>query len=698
MNTNRVAIWKKAPFIRFLSPFTAGIMIQWYLQVDVRLAWFAIALAMVLFVSSFFLSHFRRFQFSILHGIAVTIIFLSMGSLLAWYKDIRHDPRWMGNYYDSRRQTLIAVLQEPLVEKANSYKAVGTVKALFQDNRYYSVCGNVIIYFEKDVAVGQLDFGALIVFSKPIQAIPGATNPGGFDYKRYCLFQGITHQVFLKKKEFVLLKEKQPTMLAKILFPIRRKVLFILRKYVHGAKEQGLAEALLIGYKDDLDKNLVQSYTNTGVVHVIAISGLHLGLIYWLLVRLFAPLRKKKISNWFSPIMIIGGLWLFSFIAGAQPSVLRSALMFTCIILADGFSRKTSIYNSLAFSAFVLLCVNPFWLWDVGFQLSYSAVLSIVIFMKPIYNWFYVKNKILDSVWKLNAISVAAQLLTTPFSIYHFHQFPTYFLLSNLIAVPLSSIIVLGEIFLCAVSVVPSIALVSGRILSWLISLMNSYIERIDSLPCSLWEGLLINSVQAAMIIAIIVAVASWWLVKEKFWIWPAMIFLLIFDILRSGSFYQSNQQQIFIVYNIPKHQAIDLINGRNYFFIGDSELLANEFARNFHLKPSHTLYRVTSHDSLPNFFRAKNFIEFGSKRILLGDHDFAVDSCSQRAIVDVLVLSRNSNVHLLKLSKVVEIRQVVFDGSGSPGRIKHWIKDCDSLRIHYHNVNEKGAFVMRLN
>jgi competence protein ComEC len=153
-----------------------------------------------------------------------------------------------------------------------------------------------------------LNVGAEIIFSKQLEEIKQASNPGGFDYKRYCLFQGITHQVFLKKREFVVLRDRQPTILAKILFPIRRKVLFILRKYIPGAKEQGLAEALLIGYKDDLDKNLVQSYTNTGVVHVIAISGLHLGLIYWLLVRLFGPLRKKKISKWLSPIMIIGAV------------------------------------------------------------------------------------------------------------------------------------------------------------------------------------------------------------------------------------------------------------------------------------------------------------------------------------------------------------------------------------------------------
>jgi competence protein ComEC len=215
---------------------------------------------------------------------------------------------------------------------------------------------------------------------------------------------------------------------------------------------------LLIGYKDDLDKTLVQSYSNTGVVHVIAISGLHLGLIYWLLLKLFWPLQKRRDLKWLRPILIIAGLWLFSLLAGMQPSVIRSAVMFTCIVLGETWTRKSSIYNTLAFSAFLLLFINPYWLWDVGFQLSYIAVLSIVIFMQPIYNWFYIKNKALDFIWKLNAVTLAAQILTVPVSIYHFHQFPLSFMFTNFVAVPLSSLILLGEIVLCVVSFIPIVA------------------------------------------------------------------------------------------------------------------------------------------------------------------------------------------------------------------------------------------------
>jgi competence protein ComEC len=268
------------------------------------------------------------------------------------------------------------------------------------------------------------------------------------------LFQGITHQVYLKEDEFEILSTANKKRFQEFINITRAKVLDILRTNIRGDKELGLAEALLIGYKDDLDKTLVQSYSNTGVVHVIAISGLHLGLIYFLLTWLFKPLKKQKFK-WLRPIFILTGLWLFTLLAGAQPSVLRSAVMFTCIIFSDLFARKSSIFNGLALSALILLCINPFWLWDVGFQLSYSAVLSIVIFMKPVYNWIYFPNKIMDFLWKLTAVTIAAQIFTTPVSIYHFHQFPMYFILTNFVAVPLSSAIVIGEIILCVVSFIP---------------------------------------------------------------------------------------------------------------------------------------------------------------------------------------------------------------------------------------------------
>jgi competence protein ComEC len=690
-----VPIWKKAPFIRFLVPLMIGIVLQWQIQLSVKVICSVFLVALLILLTGFFWNDFQRLQFAAIKGFCISILFLAVGSLLTLFKDIRHDINWFGKNYETTDCVKI-ILQEPLVEKNNSQKAIAAV-ALKRGNKIIPCKGYIIVYLPKD-SLPSLDYGSQIIFAKPLLEIKNEGNPGGFDYKRFCLFQDITHQVFLKKGEFIVLDKKNPSLFDKVLFPLRKKILSILRHNIRGEKECGLAEALLIGYKDDLDKSLVQSYTNTGVVHIIAISGMHIALIYWLLDLLCQPLKKLKYSKWFVTLIIISGLWLFSLLAGAQASVLRSAVMFTCIVLGKNFSRSSSIYNTLAVSAFILLCYDPFWLWDVGFQLSYAAVLSIVIFVRPVYNWFYIKNKILDFIWKLNAVSIAAQMLTTPFSIYHFHQFPILFLLSNFAVVPLSSIIVLGEIFLCSTFFFPFAASLSGKILSQLIWIMNSYIERIEALPYSLWQGLEVNIAQATFLIVMTIGFAYFFLEKQKGGVWVGLFSLLCFMTLRSLSFSHCTRQQKIIVYNIPKHKAIDLIAGRSYLFIGDSDLVASKFLQNFYLKSSRILYRTDSADHLKQVIYHENFIEFNSRKILLINKNLSFDTISKKIPIDLLIISNNPRLNLPRLSRTFSIKQIVFDGSAKAKKITYWIKDCHSLHIPFHNTSEKGAFVMNLN
>ena len=696
MIAGRVPVWKRVPFLRLLLPLIIGIILQWQFQLPVELSWFVLSFSMLFLFLRFLLPGFTKFKWNALTGITIGLIFLSLGSLLAWYRDIRHNPSWFGNYYNKNIFISVRLTGAP-VEKTNSYKVLATVTAVNSGSKRILTSGDVIIYFKKDSSIACLDEGSQLILSRSLQEIKNAGNPGGFDYKRYSLFQGITHQVYLKSGEFVILNEKNKSAWASFLNSIRQTTLGILRNNIPGEKESGLAEALLIGYKDDLDQTLVQSYTNTGVVHIIAISGLHLGLIYWLLIQLLRPIRKRRNLKWLSPVIIICGLWLFSLVAGAQASVVRSAVMFSCIVLGETLSKKTSIYNTLAASALILLCYDPFWLWDVGFQLSYAAVLSIVIFMQPIYNWFYIKNKMLDFIWKLNAISIAAQLLTTPLSIYHFHQFPNFFLLTNFVAVPLSSIIVLGEIFLCAVSFIPFVATLTGKILSWLIWVMNSYIGRIEALPHSLWNGLQINIVQAIFLVLVVTGFGYWSLEKKRAGLWLGLASFMVFIGLRSLSFYRSDHQCKIIIYNVPNHQAIDVLNGRNYFFIGDSQLVTNDFIRNFHIKPSRLLHRIEHTDQLHDFKMEGNFLQFRQNHILLANNELLLDSSATHPDIDLLVISKNPKLYLSALFKVYHVKQVVFDGSAPAWKIKYWEKDCDSCHVPYYNVSEKGAFVMNL-
>jgi competence protein ComEC len=692
-----IYFWKKAPFIRLLIFLIAGIIIQWHWQIAASVWWLILGACIAASIFFFYIPLFNRYKLGFFNGLTLLISFISIGGLLAWHHDIRHYKNWAGHYYDETAY-LVVTLDETLVEKTKSFKANASITHLIENEKAIPVQGKIILYFKKDSLLPPLVYGSQIIFKKPLQEIKNSGNPGGFDYKRYSLFQGITHQVYLKPGEFSILASTNKNWLHSLLDATREKVLTILRTNIKGDKELGLAEALLIGYKDDLDKTLVQSYTNTGVVHIIAISGLHLGLIYWLLLQLLKPLQRRKHIKWLRPVIIILGLWLFSLLAGAQPSILRSAVMFTCIVLGENFSKKTSIYNTLAFSAFILLCYNPYWLWDVGFQLSYSAVLSIIIFMRPVYNLLYIKNKLLDFFWKLNAVTIAAQILTLPLSIYHFHQFPTHFLLTNFVAVPLSSLILLGEIFLCIVSFIPAVALFTGKILHWLIWLMNSYVERIENLPFSLWDGLQISIMQAILLFLFAAGISYWLFEKKKPGLQVGLAALLCFFMLRGSSFWQADRQKKIIVYNVPQHRAIDFINGRHFIFTGDANLIENDFARNFHLKPSRILQRVETGSSLNNLVTDNNYVSFGTKNILLLDSTISFASSVTKYPIDLLVVSKNPKLYIHRLNNSFAIKQIVFDGSVPAGKLKYWKKDCDSLHIPYHDVAEKGAFVMNLN
>ncbi|HEV7333430.1 MAG TPA: ComEC/Rec2 family competence protein [Flavisolibacter sp.] len=682
-------IWHKAPFVRLLLALAAGILLQWYVAVPLKTILLLFTCSALLVVGFGFTTVGLRYRLRALQGFALTLLVASCGSVVVWLNDVRNHSHWAGHHY--QKGDFVAVtLQEPLVEKANSYKALATVDAVYHNRASKKATGEIILYFRKDSFPPGAGYGSRLLVSAPLQAIRNAGNPGSFDYKTYSLFQGITHQVYLTPQDYVVQPGIDQNSIKTFIFRSRSWVVATLKKYIPGEKEQGLAEALLIGYKDDLDKNLVQAYSNTGVVHIIAISGLHLGIIYAILLLLTKPMKRYR-HLWLPRLLLVlGSLWGFSILAGAGPSVLRSALMFSLIAIGESTSKKTNIFNTLSFSAFVLLCINPFWLWDVGFQLSYAAVLSIVLFFRPVYNWFHFSNKLIDFTWKLTAVTIAAQILTLPISIYHFHQMPLLFLVTNFIAVPLSSLILMGEILLCALYFLSPAAILLGKLLRELIVFMNSYIEGLDRLPFATWNLLSISILQTVLLLIFALSFSYWLMEKQRLQARAAFASLALFMLLRGISFYEAYAQKKLVVYNVPKHPAIDIINGRNYAFLGDSLLLYDGFERNFHLQPSRILHRVSP---VATDVSSKSF-SIGGKQILLLDDALPFAQASPKQQIDVLILSKNPKLYISRLLHSFQLKQVVIDGSVPPWKAALWKKDCDSLQIPVYDVSEKGAFV----
>ena len=689
MNDKIVPIWISAPFIRLLIPLVAGIVAQWLFHFSLgSLAGALLFLLLLLFAYSG-TGLAPRYKWRGLNGVTIQLLLMVLGALVVWKQDIRNRSEWIGNYH-SENGTYQAVLLEPLIEKARSWKALAEIEYFKDHNKWLLTKGKTIIYFKKDSVLPNLGLGSRIIFRQPIKEVMNTGNPGSFDYRQYCLFQGITHQVYLDKTSVAVLPEREINPLQQFISNSNQLVIQILKRYIPGKKENGLAEALLIGYKNDLDKDLVQSYTNTGVVHVIAISGMHLGLIYAILLLLTKPLRRNRKLLFIRLVMILAALWIFTLMAGAQPSILRSAVMFSVLALAEPITRRTSIYNTLTLSAFVLLCINPFWLFDAGFLLSYSAILSIMLFFRSIYRLCAFQNRLIDAVWKICATTIAAQILTTPVSVYFFHQQPILFLLTNIIAVPLSSLIVLAEIGLCALAAFQPVAIVTGKATQWMIQCLNNYIERLDLVPFATWKGLYITLPQALLLTAFILTGYFWMLRKQRPYLFTALVCLLGFICIRTYSFVHAGYQKQLIVYNIPHHQMIDIIDGRSCSFIGDS-ITSSEYSSDFifHVQPSRILHRTAQINSL----NKKDFM-FCGQRVFVIDSSIHFTSPTVKTTVDIIVLSKNPKLYLDNLNDAFNVKQIVIDASVPFWKARLWKTDCDSLHIACWDVAEKGAYV----
>ncbi|MEO6733852.1 MAG: ComEC/Rec2 family competence protein [Ferruginibacter sp.] len=689
-----VPVWKTAPFIRLLVPLMAGIILQWYVQFSLLFCITSIISFLIAFLLFFLFPLSVRFKLRPLQAVILNLLLLSFGLILTWQKDVRHNSNWFGRFYQDS-DYLLVIINEPLVEKAKSFKADGYIEAIIHNDSVIESKGKILLYFSKD-SLPPLQYGDKILINKNLQQIKNSGNPGAFNYERYAGFQGIFHNVFLKEKDWVKLDDKKINRFKQFLFTARENILLTLKKNISGSKDElGIAEALLIGYTNDLDKDLVQAYSNTGVVHIIAISGMHLGLIYLLLVAIFKKMPLLNRSKILQVLLILGCLWLFSLLTGAAASVIRAAVMFSFITVGTSFKKRSSIYNSLAASAFVMLCYNPYFLWDVGFQLSYLAVVSIILFQKPIYNWWYIRNTWGDKAWKLAAISLAAQILTFPICIYYFHQFPNFFLLTNLIAVPLSGIILYAEIALIAFSWIPYAGMFIGKAVTFMVWLMNKIVLWLNEVPYAVWDGLPSSVLSTWLLYAVVIGFSAWLINKEKSMLSRALLFLLAFVGVLAYNDWQIQKQQKLIVYNVPQHRAIDFINGNQFNFIGDSILLQDGMLQNFHLKPARISLQLNENrDSLTNLFHQSTFYQFNDKRILLIDKPLAFDSVPQKTAIDIIIISKNPTLRIAQLASVFDCQQYVFDASNSLWKIGKWQKDCEELHLRSYSVSEKGAFV----
>lgn len=686
MRFTSIPPWKQSPFIRIVIPFALGIAATLIFPLTFMGALApAIGTSLGILALSI-LSTSNRYRVRLVIGLLCNthLFFCGMVVNNSWKQDRSFDSS------DTKSQVYIIVIKEAPVRKTNTYRALGSCTQVSVPGRN-AHHQTVLIYFDTGSVHSKLVYGSMIVMQKELQPIKGSSNPGSFDFKNYNARKGIFMQVYLREQDYYILSSSRKEVFVSLLLSVREWCINTLKKYIRGSREAGLAEALLIGYKQDLDSELLRSYTNTGVVHIIAISGLHLGLIYVILKKTCEIFRiRRRVPR---AIIILVSLWIFSFLVGGGPSVFRSAVMFSFIVLGDSASRKIPILNSLAASAFFLLCIYPNYLFDAGFQLSYSAVLSLVLFVRPITNSIICTNPGLYYLWKLVAVTIAAQILTLPFTLNYFHQFPIMFLITNVVGVPVSSIVLLLLILLCIISPIPYAPVIVGKITSWLIYLLNSIIGHVEKIPYSTWAGLNISLVQSVFIFLIIAFIGQWFASGKKIWLGLSLGSVFIFSSIRAFDFFTCSRQQTVIVYSARGHQVIQAINGRKSIIIADT---MNASIWDYVIKTSIDKFRISDYALLAPQ-HCNKLIEFGDHRIVVIEKGFP--KVLAEISIGCVVLSRNARVKLDSLNRIyphLKSRWII-DESNQISRVRNWQKK-PGMDISPHYTGERGAFVLKLN
>jgi competence protein ComEC len=691
------AILKRYPCVRLLACLITGIVLQWFLQFSM------LVIAGCLGVSSFMLLLFIlfppavKFTFAWLRGVIILFVLVSVGALITYCKDIRHDPRWAAAHYQPG-QTVLITIEEPLVEKPKWWKAVAAITAMNNGKAWKKLDGKAILYFYKGKKPPPIQYGTQIILHKPLQTIKNSGNPGAFDYEQYCILQEIGYQAFIYPGEFVPVPGNRGNAFKHALFAARDAAIAVLKNNIPGEKEQGVAEALLIGYRAGLDADLVQAYTNAGIIHIIAISGLHQAMIYALLAGIWSLFPTNRFTRVAKPVSIFIVLWVFALLAGAMPSICRATIMFSFLIVGQALGKRTNTYNNLAASAFILLVYNPFYLWDAGFVLSYSAVLSIVVFYRPVYNRLYIKNKVLDKLWASTAITVSVQIFTLPVILFYFHQFTNFFLITNFLAVPASCIILYGEIVLLLISFIAPLAHLVGLSVGFLIGCLNSFIEYINRIPNVVWGNIYADVPQTFLLYACIIAATVWFFRRSSKAFIFSIFFVAILVLYNSISILSLSHRQKLIVYNVSKQTAIDIIQGNRYHFVGDSVMLQDGPLQRYNLKPARTMYRLSPANDTLLFYGLKNAcVTINHTKILMLDNTFKIPETTAKTPVDIIILSKKPKYTMADINKAFTFKQLVFDSSNPLWKIRGWKKDCDSLHLRFYSVPDQGAFEMNL-
>jgi competence protein ComEC len=622
-------------------------------------------------------------RYAIFSFLLFNVGMLSAGMAISYLNDARQDNRWFGHSLDKGSVYLARVIDEP-AEKAQTWKMPVAVISKVGDGKAANVSGKAFVYLYKDSEPVAYHKGDTVLLSGEWQAIRNAGNPFEFDYAAYCRRNNIHYSQYCLADDISLYAYSD-----RAAMPLVSKAhdwcMAQLDTYIRDAKTKGLIQAMLLGDEVNLDEELRQSFSETGIIHIIAISGGNVAIFFIVVSGLLWWLKDRK-HMWLKYAIALPLVWFYVIMAGAPPSAVRAALMFSLLALGVMLQKNNNSLNQLFATAFLLLCAEPMWLFSIGFQLSFVAVLSLIIFYAPIYKLFSPGNKAARLLWGTVVASIAAEILVAPLVIYYFHTFPVLFIVANVAAYVFMGVVLVLGIAIIVTSFIPAIAGFIGLCTVWLVTIFDKIVVALQRFNPISFRFLQLGGVELTIFYLAIAGIGAFLLRKHRQALFAGMGALCCLMAILCVNEWERLQQHKLVVYNTGRSNHIEMITGSRYAMLHMDTTMPEKTV--YAANPSHISWQAWEKGDTVN----QEVFTIGGETVLLLNGD--VDTGGNFP-VDYLVINYPGKQDMKKLRKIFSPRLIVLGGNFSRGRLEKYLKESAENHIAVHAAGKNGAWVL---
>ncbi|RQO31489.1 hypothetical protein DBR32_05900 [Taibaiella sp. KBW10] len=675
---------KKVPLLYLLIALIAGILIEDnLLQVYSRAFWYLLlSSCLLLLLLLLVLEKYKQRSFQLTKIMAfVSIIFLGMG--LTAFQDVRSAPDWLGHQPEKYSAFHVKIIEEPAIKAKTVLLKVQVLSGL-RDSMWQPLSGKSLVYVYRNSTAIPYTVGQEYIIPNELKDMQHNQNPFAFNFVQKQQREGFYHHTFLTPDALCPaggMTEKG------YLSVLRQSCLRYMDRYIPEQTTQALCKATLFNEKADMDAFMKNAYAATGITHIIAISGMHVQMLFALCLLPFFWIRDKR-KLWIKYLMVVPFVWIYVALCDFPPSAIRAGVSFSLIALALLLKRPVKPIQLWALTAFVMLCSNTMWLFHVGVQLSFLAVLSILIFYRPIRRLVFINTKIGRLAWDTVAISLSVQVLVFPLVIYYFHQFPIWFLPANFVAAIFSFLLMILALLLLFFGALQlgMLAGFMGKMLVWVTTAFHQLIVALNKYTPDMARWLAMDGLDYLLLMGAIIALAVYGLQRHKWSLFAGLSVLLLYFINLAIQDGLAAQQEKVIVYAANNRSVIDLIKGHTACTYSDSTLSTTQ--AKFVLQPAHIGYRIRRMEKVP---LQNTELSIQGKRIVL----WTQVNVLPKPGMDYLILSGKDFVDPEWIHRL-EPRQVVI-GSGIPRKpALRLSRSLEDLGIPVHNVSEEGAWIFQ--